>query len=394
MLWKFWDKIAPSGKQLNHDIIILDDIFPLLLSSFRVTEFNAILQRFERAAVYSSGSNFKALGGKRIFADVHSEYASLYSDYSQRVHRFHHQQDVKAQLCYIMFLNNVSFFYDFLLKYNIAYVLELYPGGGFLLNDKGSDLKLKTVLSSPLLRKVIVTQKATYDYLVVKQFCTPEKIEFIFGVVLPCDLLTGTPRPKRYFPQNKSRMDICFVAHKYMEKGRDKGYDVFIEVAHILADSVHNVFFHVVGPYDEKDIDITKLKHHLTFYGSRTTEFFPEFYAGMDIILSPNAPDVLNPGAFDGFPTGACVEAGLCGSAVFACDELGLNPFVDGEELVIIPRDPRSIAEMITRYLQAPELLYKVSQRGRNRFSEVFSMESQMAPRIKVLENVLNQGGL
>ena len=76
------------------------------------------------------------------------------------------------------------------------------------------------------------------------------------------------------------------------------------------------------------------------FYGAQRTEFFPSFYSQMDLILAPNIPFTLLPGAFDGFPPGGCIEAGLSGVAVFCTDVLNQNiAFKDGEELVIVFAD-------------------------------------------------------
>ena len=108
-----------------------------------------------------------------------------------------------------------------------------------------------------------------------------------------------------------------------MPRGVDKGYDRFIATARILRGRHPEVRFHVVGNFTEEDVEITDLHDCITFYGHRFTPFFPDFTRRMDIILSPNIPFMFKPGAFDGFPTGCCIEAALCGTAVFASDELG-----------------------------------------------------------------------
>ncbi|MBT0892288.1 glycosyltransferase family 4 protein [Geobacter hydrogenophilus] len=373
----------------NHELIILDDIFPYLLSSFRIAEFNAVLKYFASAVVFTSGKKYRILGKKRSFNDVFSEYKKSYPEHAHQIFRYHPKRNVSARLCYLMFLNNADFFLDYLSTFSIPFVLELYPGGGFRLGEEESDRKLMRVTSSPLLLKVIATQRVTFNYLLNKRFCTPDQVEFVYGGVLPVERLPFKFEQKRFYSSDKDWLNICFVAHKYMSQGRDKGYDVFINVAHILAPIAPDVHFHVVGPFDAEDVDISDIKTRLTFHGSHSTDFFPDFYAGMDLILSPNAPHILSPGAFDGFPTGACVEAGLCGVAVFACDELGLNPFINGEELVIIPRNATSIADIIMKYRNEPELLYRIARNGQRRFCEAFSAECQVAPRIRILESLL-----
>jgi len=376
----------------KHELVVIDDIFPLKLSPFRLVEYSHILANIPGSAVYSSGKSFFVLGDNKSFKQVHEEYSQSNPDAAQRVFEFNKSTKISAHLCYVTFLNNAHDNLKYLRSLGIPFVLELYPGGGFKLNDKRSDKRLKRVTNSPLFKKVIVTQEVTSKYLINKGFCLPEQIEFVFGGVFPAEQLTKELRPKRYFPRDKEHLDICFVAHKYMERGRDKGYDVFIEVAHMLAKLLSEVSFHVVGPFDATDIDISLIENRITFHGSRTTDFFPTFYAGMDIILSPNAPDILSPGAFDGFPTGACIEAALCGTVIFACDLMELNPFRDGEEIVIIPRDPSEICRMILEYAEKPELLYQIARNSQNRFQETFSIEKQMAPRLQILKQLLSNG--
>jgi len=263
-------------------------------------------------------------------------------------------------------------------------------GGGFSLGDKDSDRKLRRVLSSPSFRKVIVTQKISYDYLVEQGLCPPDKIDFIYGGVLSSHLLANKTQDKQRFLDSKSTFDICFVAHKYTQWGTDKGYDIFIEVAKLLSKACKEIVFHVVGPFDASDIDVIGIEDKIRFHGTRYTDFFPDFYANMDIILSPNRSFVLSPGSFDGFPTGACVEAGLCGVAVFCTDPLKQNiKFKDGEEIVIVQTNVQEICDQVQHFYHRPEELYWLSSQGQQAFRKVFDLSAQMQPRIDILSSLL-----
>ena len=44
---------------------------------------------------------------------------------------------------------------------------------------------------------------------------------------------------KRFYKKNKNTFDICFVAYNYGDKGKSKGYDLFIESILKLCDSVN-----------------------------------------------------------------------------------------------------------------------------------------------------------
>jgi len=85
----------------------------------------------------------------------------------------------------LCFLTNIYENLVWLEKYKIPFVFTLYPGGGFQIEDFTSDYKLQKVLDSPQFRKVIVNQLFTKEYLISKKFCSADKIEFIFGCVVP-----------------------------------------------------------------------------------------------------------------------------------------------------------------------------------------------------------------
>ncbi len=361
-------------------------IFLNVLTAFRVAEFNAYLEIFPSTQVYSTSSV-----GSIPFKQALKEYASCYPQFKKQVAKFHPLRQLHGSLIYIVFLHNAYNFISVIERDSIPFIFELYPGGTFQLEDPASDAKLRRVCSSPLFRKVIVTQKVTYDYLLAKQFCSVTQIEYVFGVALLSEQLNSQRVVKKRYPQDKATFDICFVANKYTERGTDKGYDIFVEAAKKLCFLSGATCFHVVGTFSEADIDISDLKGRIKFYGSQNTDFFPEFYSRMDIILSPNLPFVLAQGAFDGFPTGACVEAGLCGVAVFCTDVLNLNTtFVPDRDIKFVSHNAISIFEDIRFYLHNVELLYNLSEAGRIKFAELFNADAQLKPRVRILQQYLS----
>lgn len=368
-------------------LIILDDIFPHLLSAFRIAEFNAYLSRYENAMVYSTAASFSVIGDDRTLNEVRDEYVGRYPEFEGRTLPFRKRR-LKARLIYFVFLQNARNFMQLLERSKTPFVFTLYPGGGFKLNQLDSDTILSKVCSLPNLAKVITTQKISHEYLL--NFLGPEKIEFIYGGVFPSDRLATLGVPRKHYQKDKRTFDICFVAFKYMAKGIDKGYDAFVEVARELCMLHDDIFFHVVGPYDASDIYVSDLKGRIKFYGVRKTEFFPEFYASMDIILAPNVPFTIFPGSFDGFPTGSCIEAGLCGVAVFCADVLNQNiAFKEGEEIVIIPLNVQEICKLIDRYYRDYDGLLQLARYGQEAFKAAFAIEAQLEKRFRILDNYL-----
>ncbi|MFU0828328.1 MAG: LPS biosynthesis protein, RfbU family [Lachnoclostridium sp.] len=362
-------------------LTILDDYFPNLTTGFRVSEFNYYLERFPSSEVFSSRY------------DAHyAEYVANYPQFAGRVKPFTQFDWTgnSSSLFYTVFLGNAFSFYFIYDMFQKPFIFELYPGGSFWLNDPEVDAKLIKVLQSPLLKKVIVTQKMTNDYILNRGFVTPDKIAYIYGLVTHPQYFRYTP-PKKHYPVQKQTFDICFVAHKYMAQGLDKGYHIFIDVCKRLMHVAPDINFHVVGNFDRYEIDTTALGNRITFYGLKDHKFFPDFYSGMDIILSPNAPFILIPGKnFDGFPTGCCIDAGLNGVGVFCTDPLNQNVhFEHRKDLFIINLDPSAITENVLEYYRNPVKLYQMAASGQAKFKEVFNFETQMSKRAAVIEQFL-----
>jgi glycosyltransferase involved in cell wall biosynthesis len=182
-------------------------------------------------------------------------------------------------------------------------------------------------------------------------------------------------------------LDICFTAHKYTSDGHDKGYDIFLEVAKRLAQKYTECRFHVVGGFGPDDLPIDGLDGRITFYGGQTQEWLAQFYLDKDLILLCNVPFIICEGAFDGFPTGCGSDAMLNKLALFCTDPLAMNcEFVDGRDLVIVPHDANAIVEKLSWYRDNPSALRNLAENGKRQAERVYSFQSQLKPRIKILK--------
>lgn len=374
--------VTLAKNKIPRKLAILDDVFPNLLTGFRIAEYNYYLENIKETNVYSEDINYA----------IHiEEYLRRYPQFKGSIHQgLMNVKTDEEQLFYTVFLNNIYRYLPLIEKLEMPFVFTLYPGGGLWLHQRESDYKLQKVCSSSLLRKVIVTQKITYDYLIDMGFVNEDKIEFIYGGVIPSDYYKKMYKEKHYYNKNKKTFDICFVANKYMEKGIDKGYDVFIDVCKALTKISDDIFFHVVGGFNEHDISIESLENRIKFYGTKYLEFFPDFYSKMDIILSPNKSFVLYPGSFDGFPTGCCVEAAFAGVAVFCTDDLNNNiAFKNNEEICIINRNVHDIVDKVMYYYSNTDELYDLSLKGKQKALEVFDIHKQMEQRVNLLKQYL-----
>jgi len=371
------------------EVAIIDDVFPHPLSAFRMQEFTSYLKNFDDIKIYSSGSSISILG-KESLSELTYNFNRIYPEFAIKVEILQQRTIFKTKLIYTVFLGNAYRFIDAIEKANVPFIFTLYPGGQFGINNPKSDMMLKRVTSSRNFRKIIVTQKITYDYLIKRQFCTPEQVEYIFGVVTPLNQINIEYSKKSNFGIDKNILDICFVAFKYTENGADKGYDIFIDVAKKLGRKYDNIHFHVVGGFDENTINVDEIKEMISFYGKRDMEWFDQFYKDKDIILSPNAPSRIFDGSFDGFPTASCVDAGIRKTAIFCTDELSLNTqFVDGEELVIIHHNAPQIVSVIENYYNNPQKLKALAENGCRKIKKLYSYNAQILPRINIINKEL-----
>lgn len=247
---------------------------------------------------------------------------------------------------------------------------------------------LQSVLASPWLKKVIVTQDITRLYLQNKHMCKPAQIEDIFGVVIPQDTLCIPFTPKR--EPSDSLMKVCFAAMRYTENGADKGYDVFLDVAKLLVARHQNIEFHVIGMFDAETIPLdTELKAKLTFHGVMASADFHRVLQEMDIILSANKDNVIAKGAFDGFPTASCVEAGLNGVLIMCTDPLKQNNgrFKNQEEIEIVEHDAQAIADRIEFYYHNRTKMADVTRSQYDRIQQLYATEVQVGKRLALVRN-------
>lgn len=375
----------------NSLLIIIDDVFPNKLSSFRNVEFNEYLLSFSDVLLINiSKREIEKTNLTKYNNNVYFIQTNFEDDNFNKVKQIINKY--KNRICSIVFLNNIYAYdgkvLDFLEQNQIKFIFTLYPGGGFFFSDETKN-KLKKVLSSKMLYKAIVTQDKVKSFLLENNLIEEEKIEFIYGLPMSKILLNiDTTSHRHYGIKNKINLNICFVAYKYSEKGKDKGYDTFIKVAKKLRTKYNDIYFHVVGNFDESDIDVTELDERIAFYGIQDTKWFVNFYKDKDIIISPTRANVLKQGSFDGFPTGCTTEAMLNEVAAIVTDPLKLNThYIDGKDIIII----QTIDEIIMKveeFKNNPKKLFQIAKNGYKRANQIYSYENQINKRKQLLDEI------
>jgi Glycosyl transferases group 1 len=376
-----------------YDLLMYDDIYPHPVSGFRMEEFSCYLKQIENSKIIVSGNAYKL--GNLTTADHQNHITKAETETPGLKGKFQLRKgtiNVNARLFYCVFLSNMYHNLEWLEKFNIPFAFTLYPGGEFTPGTEETAFRLTKIFGSPCFRKVIVTQKKTINYLLEKKLCSEEDITFIFGVVVPQASLSLAEYSRTQYGQGKPHFDICFCAAKYTPLGEDKGYPLFIEFAKTIASKYESVRFHVIGGFDETVINVDELNGRIRFYGYLDYNQLKTVFQSADLILSPNQPDKIKKGSFDGFPLGTIVEAALNGVAVMLTDPFEENVlFKEGQEVIIIKPELSDITEKFEYYFNSLPEFYNIARQGRNKFQQLYSFDAQMKPRLALLNKLIEQ---
>jgi len=391
-----------SFPEKKYDFVIIDDAVPKYLAGFRDYEFVGFLKNYKNMVLYSIiGSRISKKKQYDYFhIKTYKEYQSNRREFEEeygipasRLRPFFTWTKVNAKLAYVVFMSNAIFLVDYLEERNIKFVLELYPGGGFSILKEGVMYEnLKRVLGSPCLEKVIATQPITYSFLLENNLCDKSKVTYIHGGYLSKEFMDLPPKTLKY-PEDKPTVDICFAAAKYMPGGQNKGYDIFMDMAHLLLKKASNFQFHIVGGFDETDIPPDPaLKDHFHFYGHLKTKEFTPFYKDKDIFICPVRPFLLGKGIFDGFPTGTACEAGLHGLCLLMSDPLGQNEVFSGKgDSFFLENDPVLFADKVMELVSNPDLLYQTGYNGTISLQKKYQHKYQFDSRFEIINHALSK---
>ncbi|HEY5587692.1 MAG TPA: glycosyltransferase, partial [Candidatus Paceibacterota bacterium] len=164
----------------SYDLVIIDDVFPHPTCGSRYQEFVSYFEHINSMKIFTTGASVHLLGKKTV-KDLIIDFKRKHPEIGSKLERFSTFDNINCKLLYFASLQNAASFAYIAESRGIPFVFSLYPGGGFGLGNVSSDEALKRVIGSSCFRKVIVTEQATYNYLIDKNFCKPEHIEYIFG---------------------------------------------------------------------------------------------------------------------------------------------------------------------------------------------------------------------
>jgi glycosyltransferase involved in cell wall biosynthesis len=150
------------------------------------------------------------------------------------------------------------------------------------------------------------------------------------------------------------------------------------------------VRFHVIGGFDKDVIDVKQIEDRVRFYGNRDFNELRTIFQSVDLIISPNQPDKLSKGAFDGFPLGTVIEAAFNEVGVMLTDCFNENEyFENNKELIIIEPNVPDMVNKFEGIISDLNGFYEMARNGRKKFQYIYSNNYQLVPRINLLKSLI-----
>jgi hypothetical protein len=374
-------------KKVN--LIVVDDTIPDFTGGWRIAEFEYYADKINDVIFYTDLYCIKHYKVEENFYSLLIKYREKFPKSKIIIKELKLFSNINAEFAYCIFFNNILRYFKFFEKHKIPFGYTLYPGGGFGLNVEHINKQLLEIHNSKYFRFVVVNQKVTLNYLIENNLCEEKKIKYIPSSPIDTNLISIN-NAKRYFSFDKSTFDIAFIANKYSKGAVDKGFDIFCKLAHKLDEKYCFFRYHVVGDIEISDIPENININNIEFYGRKPPDFFNKFFESIDVLISPNKPNILAKGSFDGFPLGSSILAGINGVLLMLTDELKENTYLEDEtDFILIKPDVEDISSKIEIIVNSPEILKSIGNSGKNKLRNIQSEEIQLKPRLEIIKTYL-----
>jgi hypothetical protein len=150
--------------------------------------------------------------------------------------------------------------------------------------------------------------------------------------------------------------------------------------------------FTVIGDFDASE-NIYSHAKNIEYIGALDAKFLSINFQKMHIIISPARSHVVHYGSFDGFPTGAALNAVLNGCALITTDphdnaeKLGL---IDGEDLLLTSDRASEVEKLVLLLFNDRKLLYKIALNGFKKFSQISDFDNHKSDKFGLLKKNIN----
>lgn len=378
--WDVW--FFPIFKTKN--IVLIDDGFPVNQWIWRTIEINTYLKEFSHIEVLCTG-----LALKKNQNELFEENLKLQATNSYRVRKMPKYYFKKPHFIYVLFLTNAVKISELTAQNKIPFGFTCYPGGGFGSNYLKNELSFDK-LDFQNLKFIFTTQYATTKLFLKSKYREDliKKSIFIHGV----PLIDKNFNIKFDHLKNTSdkKLNFGFVAHRYTEKGLEKGFDLLIEIASHFSFN-KNIHFYVVGNFDAQIIpnSLTNISYLGVLADAEYKNVFKNFHVFLSLSKKVNSKT----DDFDGFPLSPIIDASMNSCAIITTDEMSESIHFENfrESFIIVDTKSKEIIEAINKLISNPNKINTLAELSFNAILSHFSFENQVTPRVNTLKKYINQ---
>ncbi len=187
-------------------------------------------------------------------------------------------------------------------------------------------------------------------------------------------------RGKLGLPKNKT---VVLTIRRLVYKN---GLDTFIESASLLARDYPNLLFIVIGKGPNRTLIERRVRElgiggNVRLAGFVPEEFLPLYYNAADYFIIPSSSG-------EGLPL-VLLEAMACGLPVIATKVGGTPEIIEDMKngVLVPPREPRDLADAISRFLSDKELGVAIGEEARKTVEDRFTWEEN----VRQLRNVYDE---
>jgi len=168
-----------------------------------------------------------------------------------------------------------------------------------------------------------------------------------------------------------------------------KGIYYLIDAISLVKKKFENILLLVVGKGDNVDnyknyTQKSSLEKNIVFTGFVSNEELPEYYAGSNVTVLPTYNNS------EGFGM-VLLEAGACEKPVISTNVGGIPFVIDDNKtgLLVPPKDPKALAEAISKILNNFGLAKKMGENGYKKVKENFTWEKQIKKTNDLFKDII-----
>lgn len=223
----------------------------------------------------------------------------------------------------------------------------------------------------------------------IKNFISNNNISIIPNGINPEDFINLPSRKEleRLYPKLIGKKVLFFLGRIHPIKG----LDLLVKVFGIIARERDDVRLLIAGP--DSDGYEAKVKQILEKERALDKVIFTGMLEGRNKLAALGGADIfILPSYSEGFSM-AILEAMICKLPVIITHQCNFSEVAEVEAGIVIESDTKSLAQALSRLLNAPHLCKEMGENGRKLVLKNFTWDKIADKMIKVYEEILNRKG-